>query len=58
MCGVAWTVLKDVISMMGSGRAGRSTVVVSELLDLDGPYMNVTPAGKSKPSPIKQKDSS
>jgi hypothetical protein len=49
-------VLKDVISMMGSGRAGRSTVVVSELLDLDGPYMNVTPAGK--PSPIKQKDSS
>ena len=38
----AQLVLKDVISMMGSGRFGRSTVVVSDLLDLDGPYMNVS----------------
>jgi hypothetical protein len=38
----AQLVLKDVISMMGSGQFGRSTVVVSESLDLDGPYMNVS----------------
>lgn len=38
----AQLVLKDVISMMGSERFGRSTVVVSESLDLDGPYMNVS----------------
>ena len=36
----AQLVLKDTISMMGSGQFGRATFVVPETLNLDGPYLN------------------